>query len=209
MSAESSIISTVSEYYAATVAAHGATAKGVDWNSEESQHARFFELCRVFDREQAPFSLLDFGCGWGGLLEYITHTAPTMKVSYTGYDIVPEMIEAAKKKNGSAGQWLTEIDGDARFDYVIASGIFNVRQKHTDQEWLDYIKTSLNQFDRMTNKGFSFNMLTSYSDPPKMRDYLYYADPLVIFDYCKRTFSRSVALLHDYPLYEFTILVRK
>jgi len=30
-----------------------------------------------------------------------------------------------------------------------------------------------------------------------------------LFDYCKRTYSRDVALLHDYGLYEFTILVRK
>jgi hypothetical protein len=26
---------------------------------------------------------------------------------------------------------------------------------------------------------------------------------------CKRRFSRNVALLHDYDLYEFTVLVRK
>jgi hypothetical protein len=42
-----------------------------------------------------------------------------------------------------------------------------------------------------------------------MRPDLYYADPRAIFDHCKRTFSRWVALLHDYGLYEFTILVRK
>jgi hypothetical protein len=33
-------------------------------------------------------------------------------------------------------------------------------------------------------------------------------DPLRLFDHCKRTFSPDVALLHDYPLWEFTILVR-
>jgi hypothetical protein len=42
-----------------------------------------------------------------------------------------------------------------------------------------------------------------------MRDDLYYADPRVIFDHCKRSFSRWVALLHDYGLYEFTIIVRR
>ena len=57
--------------------------------------------------------------------------------------------------------------------------------------------------------GFAFNCLTSYSDAHKMRDYLYYADPCALFDLCKRRYSRYVALLHDYKLYEFTILVRK
>ena len=37
---------------------------------------------------------------------------------------------------------------------------------------------------------------------------LYYADPRAFFDRCKRTSRGDVALLHDYGLYEFTILVR-
>ena len=42
-----------------------------------------------------------------------------------------------------------------------------------------------------------------------MRGHLYYADPASVFDLCMRRYSRHVALLHDYGLYEFTILVRK
>ena len=41
-----------------------------------------------------------------------------------------------------------------------------------------------------------------------MRPDLFYADPCWLFDQCKRRHSRDVALLHDYGLYEFTILVR-
>jgi hypothetical protein len=42
-----------------------------------------------------------------------------------------------------------------------------------------------------------------------MKPHLYYADPCDLFDLCKRRFSPQVTLLHDYGLYEFTILVRK
>ena len=42
-----------------------------------------------------------------------------------------------------------------------------------------------------------------------MRGDLYYGDPRAFFDHCKRRFSKQVALLHDYGLYEFTIRVRK
>jgi hypothetical protein len=42
-----------------------------------------------------------------------------------------------------------------------------------------------------------------------MRADLFYADPCVYFDLCKRRYSRQVALLHDYGLYEFTLIVRK
>ena len=55
--------------------------------------------------------------------------------------------------------------------------------------------------------GFSFNLLTSYVDWEE--DHLYYGDPGVFFEYCKRKHSRFVTLLHDYPLYEWTIAVRK
>jgi len=52
-------------------------------------------------------------------------------------------------------------------------------------------------------------MLTSYSDKEKQRPDLYYANPCFMFDYCMRNFSRDVALLHDYQMFDFTILVRK
>ena len=94
-------------------------------------------------------------------------------------------------------------------DYGLASGIFNVRLGRSDAEWFDYLQATLDVLDRTSSLGFAFNCLTSYSDEDKKRDYLYYADPCQLFDLCKRRYSRQVALLHDYGLYEFTILVRK
>ena len=67
----------------------------------------------------------------------------------------------------------------------------------------------LHKMNDISRRGFSFNMLTKYSDPEYMRQHLYYADPCYLFDYCKMHFSRNVALLHDYEVYDFTILVRK
>jgi hypothetical protein len=71
------------------------------------------------------------------------------------------------------------------------------------------VEETLDALDRTSRSGFAFNCLTSYSDADKMRDYLYYADPCALFDLCKKRYSRNVAILHDYDLYEFTILVRK
>ena len=94
-------------------------------------------------------------------------------------------------------------------DYGLASGIFNVKLGHSDKEWQTYFYDNLHLLNQVSLKGFSFNCLTSYSDPDKMSAKLFYPNPGVIFDYCKQNFSRNVALLHDYDLYEFTILVRK
>lgn len=94
-------------------------------------------------------------------------------------------------------------------DYTIISGIFNVKHGRGDAQWREYLKNTLDTLNRTSRHGFSFNCLTVYSDADKMRDYLYYSAPCSLFDYCKRNFSRHVALLHDYGLYEFSIIVRK
>lgn len=95
------------------------------------------------------------------------------------------------------------------YDYIIASGIFNVSQNVTNDEWTSYMIEILEMFHEHSRKGFAFNSLTSYSDSEYMKEYLHYASPTFYFDYAKINFSKNVALLHDYGLYEFTILVRK
>jgi hypothetical protein len=126
-------------------------------------------------------------------------------------DVSQEMIKVAKQRQNTSDQtrFITSAEPDKLADYGLASGIFNVRLSRSDAEWFDYLQTTLDVLDRTSNLGFSFNCLTSYSDEEKKRDYLYYADPCQLFDLCKRRYSRDVALLHDYDLYEFTILVRK
>ena len=73
-------------------------------------------------------------------------------------------------------------------DYSVASGIFNVRLQQSDTEWRDYVEGTLDLLDGASRRGFAFNCLTSYSDADKMRDELYYADPCLLFDLCKRRY---------------------
>lgn len=203
----SNIIDKVNSYYSEKIAAHGATPKGVDWNGEESQFLRFQILSEVM-RGAEQFSILDYGCGFGSLYQFLEKT--DRKFDFFGYDVSEKMIEAAQSSfaDRTNAKWSTVLP-EQQFDYTVASGIFNVRLDTPPNEWMDYILETLHTFDKISTKGFSFNVLTKYSDAEYMKDYLYYADPLVLFDYCKKHFSRNVALLHDYELYEFTIVVRK
>jgi hypothetical protein len=97
----------------------------------------------------------------------------------------------------------------APLDYAVASGLLNVRQDAGTEEWESYMRGIIADLAALGTRGFAFNALTSYSDADKRLPDLYYADPLALFDHCKRTYSRYVTLLHDYPLWEFTILVRR
>ena len=203
------ILDTVNNYYTEKIKEHGVTPRGVDWNSTESQELRFEQLSRVFAAESADISILDYGCGYGAYYAYLQKTGRPFH--YTGFDISQEMVDQGKAHNAPAKNlsWCTELAENQQFDYVVASGIFNVRLQHDDEEWKKYIDDVILNMNKISRKGFSFNMITSYSDKEYMRDYLYYANPGAIFDLCKTNCSKYVAVLHDYPLYEFTILVKK
>ena len=206
---KTSLLDEVATYYAEKLAEHGDTPRGVDWNGEESQMLRFAQLCKIIDSKTTNFSLNDLGCGYGALLYYLRdkHAACT----YLGVDVSHDMIKVAERRHAAAdrARFITSAEPDEVADYGLASGILNVRLGRSDAEWFDYLQTTLDVLDRTSSLGFAFNCLTSYSDEDKKRDYLYYADPCRLFDLCKRRYSRQVALLHDYGLYEFTILVRK
>ncbi len=203
-----SILSRVDQYYSGKVAAHGATARGVDWSSAASQALRFAQLLKICT-DQGPFSLNDIGCGYGALVGYLEQHG--YRCEYRGYDISSRMVEQARVLYGSRPdcEFFADPGRLQPADYTVASGIFNVRLDVPVERWERYVLETLDQMNGLTRKGFGFNVLTSYSDPEYMRPDLYYPDPRQFFDHCKRRYSRHVALLHDYGLYEFTLLVRK
>jgi len=198
----------VARYYTSKLEEHGTTARGVDWNGEAGQTLRFDQLLRIVD-VAGRFSINDLGCGYGALLDHLD--ARGFEVDYTGIDVSAEMARAgARRFEGRAdADFICAARLNREADYSVASGIFNVRLERSDAEWRGYIEATLDMLHAASRRGFSFNCLTSYCDASKMRDDLYYADPCALFDLCKRRYSKSVALLHDYGLYEFTILVRK
>lgn len=201
------ILGRVSTYYTGKLQAHGTSHSGVDWNSTESQVLRFEQLYRVID--QPTYSVLDYGCGYGALIDYLDARGDCY--SYTGFDIAPAMIEAARSRyaNWSAVSFTSDASKLEPADYVVASGIFNVRMDVSGEAWSAYIHTTVETMWRLARRGIAFNALTSYSDAEYMRDDLHYADPLYWFDHFKRHKTRQVALLHDYGLYEFTLLARR
>lgn len=204
-----SLLRGVTDYFEQKLAEHGASPRGVDWNGAESQTLRFAKLCEVLPASGGGYSVLDFGCGYGAMLDYLRGS--TGMTEYLGYDISARMVEAARKSHAAdARASFTSDEGSlGPRDFAFASGVFNVKLEVGDDEWLGFILRSLDRLNALSLRGYAFNALTLYSDPPKRRDYLYYADPLKLFDHCKRKHSKQVALLHDYPLYDFTILVRK
>jgi ubiquinone/menaquinone biosynthesis C-methylase UbiE len=208
MENHSEILGSVEQYYSSKIRTHGAVPQGVDWKDRDSQFLRFEQLLKI-KRLDSDYSLNDIGCGFGTLAEVLQRSGKTFR--YQGSDISPQMLEAAQSQFQRMPniRFFSRTHELPQSDYSVASGIFNVRLQHSTEAWESYIDSVLVEMDRLSTKGFAFNMLTKYSDPDRMRTDLYYADPGYYFDLCKRRFSKNVALLHDYDLYEFTVLVRK
>jgi len=204
---DSRILADVAEYYRGKLRQFGATPAGVDWKDEASQNTRFDQLLQLV--ADPARSLVDFGCGVGALLGHMRGRGLTGP--YRGIDIEAEMIAAAATRWAEEPAAVFEIGASPSraADYAVASGIFNVRLRHDEAIWRAHVLGVLAEMDRSSRLGFAFNCLTSYADADRKRSDLYYADPCFYFDLCKRNYSRHVALLHDYGLYEFTIIVRK
>lgn len=188
----------------------GIDSRSVGWNTETCQKLRFSKLAALIDSD-TPFSVNDLGCGFGSILDFFEKDLGCDVTKYHGYDISKEMLEAAREKLLSYPAEKIDLRQSKELttssDYSFVSGTFNVKFDATCEEWKSYISDCLKNLNENSTKGFAFNLLTSYVDWEE--PHLFYGDPLYWFDFCKREFSKKVSILHDYDLWEWTILVKK
>jgi hypothetical protein len=196
-------------FYTEKLKNFGNSAQGVGWKNDFAQDIRFAQLARIITPGE-HFSINDLGCGTGKFFLFLKQQG--FAFTFNGYDILEEMISTAASLNTDPQAHFFKIRDPRemiRADYTVGSGIFNIKYGVANAEWTEHVLATIGAMNDKSNLGFSFNCLTKYSDREFMQEYLYYADPLFLFDYCKTNFSPNVALLHDYGQYDFTILVRK
>lgn len=197
----------VKNLYTGNLAQHGVDSKSVGWKDEASQLLRFDVLSRVIHEGDAPFTVNDFGSGYGAMYAYLDQRFRGL-TGYCGVDVSEPMVAQAKTLHPSAkAEFLLTDRLTKPADYGFVSGTFNVCFKATPGEWMDWIVQQLDMLNETSTRGFAFNLLSTYVD--WKAENLFYASPLEFFDLCKRRYSRFVTLHHDYPLYEWTIAVRK
>lgn len=197
----------VADYYTGKLREHGPTHQGVDWNSWESQRTRFEQFMRVIPTSERV-SVLDYGCGYGAFADHLEQVGAD--VDYVGFDVSSEMVASARQlaQDRPRRSFVAAREDLVPVDVTVASGIFNVRVGTDTERWHEYTLETISELASLSRRALAFNMLTSYSDPERMTDRLFYGDPCFYFDWCKRNVGRQVALLHDYGLWEFTIVVR-
>jgi len=196
-------------YYKNMIKKEHISSRKVGWRDDLAQNRRFRQLFKLIDGEK-DIEIADLGCGLADFYNFLKKHHDNF--DYTGYDLSKEMLVLANDNINSSRsklELINKTEDIKNHDYIILSGVFNMKNNINNQEWLQYVLEQLNIINKKSRKGFAFNMLTSYSDIEHMKDELFYAKPTFFFDFCKKNFSRNIALLHDYNEYDFTIIVRK
>jgi SAM-dependent methyltransferase len=199
----------VEALYTDNVAEHGVDSRAVGWPDADSQRLRFEKLAHVIhsDPHNGAFTVADWGCGYGAMFDFLAERFGERLAGYCGYDISTAMLEAARDHVSdprASFHHSDDVGEDA--DYVFVSGTFNVRLDADDEAWDAWIKERLHSLFGRARRGLAFNLLTTYVDWRKPD--LFYADPAAYFTFCRDELGARVALLHDYPLFEWTIAVR-
>lgn len=182
---------------------YGDSYKTLNWGRQEGQRIRFKILAEIANL--ANKSVLDVGCGLGHFADWLKEQQ-TM-VQYTGLDITPSLITAARNRHPHheflEGNILDEhIFKNQKFDYVFASGIFSTYHKSA----LELQKSIINRLWSFSQCGIAFNSLSVWAENKEAGEY--YADPFIVADFC-RLISPWVVLRHDYHPRDFTIYLTK
>jgi trans-aconitate methyltransferase len=171
--------------------------------TDEKQHTRYRALLDIGIR--SGDSILDLGCGFGDFNIFLLDEG--IEVNYTGYDIVPGLIDMARTMQPSAHFEVRDIQDNPpgeQFDWVVSSQAFNNRLKYEDN--FELVKDVVSIAFRSCRNGLAIDMMGDYVD--FIEDRLYYFNPEKAFSFAKSITSR-VTLRHDYLPHEFCIYVFK
>lgn len=178
---------------------HGRDIKTVGWGSEQSQRLRFEVLFRGLDPKGK--TILDVGCGLGDLMPFLEqHTGGDF--NYVGIDIAEKLIDDARSTYGHGGREFHVGDifsvNVPQVDIAVLSGALSLKVRGIEE----YAHETMKRMFELSREAACLNFLTKYVDFELEKNQHY--QPESIFSNAMKI-SKRVNLLHDYPLYEFTV----
>ena len=182
---------------------YGRDIKTVGWGSEKDQLLRFEVLFRGLDPKGK--TILDLGCGLADLIPFLdAMTGGDFR--YIGVDIAEKLINEAKKTYGGASREFYVGDifsaGLSEVDISIVSGALSFKTEGIEE----YAYNTMQKMFSLSREAACLNFLSKYVDFELEKNQHYH--PELVFAKAKKI-AKRVNLLHDYPLYEFTVQLLK
>jgi SAM-dependent methyltransferase len=195
-------------YFKKCFADHGPSARGVDWHNTESLDLHYDKILAVIrpDESGKRISLLDIGCGYGGLLDRVKER--NLDVDYTGIDLVGDMIAHGQHKHTDAQFIVADVltfEPTQNFDYVVANGVLTSKLDVSMSEFGQFARRLIRKMFDLASQGIAFNMMTSYVNFTASN--LYYQNPGEIISFCSAELSSKWIIDHSYNYYDFTMYV--
>jgi SAM-dependent methyltransferase len=137
-------------------------AKQVGWKSYQSQLANFERAVNINLDWTEVNHILDVGCGYGKLIEYLRNNK-NYQGKYTGIDLIANFVEGAKKLYGDdprnnflVGDFLTQgLENEFAYDIVFCLGALSVNYDQPDicgqksQEYAQNLITLMSQMAKL------------------------------------------------------------
>ena len=146
------------------------------WFSEEDAYMNYSIVSNI---TASGDSVLDVGCGQGGLYDVLTSRFTDIR--YHGIDISGEMISRASAKRPgvrfSHGDFLSSDLEPA--DKVIAIGAFSFR---SEKDQYEYLRECLEKCFRLCNKKVAVTMTTMQADVRFDNSNLFYYCPIKVHE---------------------------
>lgn len=187
----------VADFFRLHVQLYGNDWRALGWQSRYTQHKRFAVLSHIGPLTNTR--VLDVGCGLGDLYGYLC--AQGIPVTYTGYDLVPEMVEHARRRFPETRFVVRDVLqglGEETFDYILSSGAFNINFGDN----LRAIQQAIRNMFAACTRGVAINFL-SITDPQTDPIFFHY-HPEHMLAFCQ-TFCSRVELRTDYLPNDFTL----
>jgi SAM-dependent methyltransferase len=188
----------VVDFFRLHVRLYGNDWRALGWQSRRTQHRRFAVLTEI--GPLAHTRVLDVGCGLGDLYGYLqTQDIPT---TYTGYDLLPDMIERARQRYPQVRFEIRDVLqglGEESFDYILSSGAFNIHFGDNLQAVQDVLRDMLAHCSR----GVAINFLKRTPDASRDPIFQYY-DPQEMLTFCQ-SLCAQVRLREGYLPNDFTL----
>jgi SAM-dependent methyltransferase len=191
------------EAYEAAFRQHGESPASVMW-PKGRQPLRFESLTRFFD-PNGGFSVLDYGCGLADLKPYLDERFADVR--YYGADITPAFVTSDRARYPDASFLLVtgaqEVADD--YDYVVMSGVFNLRYECSADEHRTIVQDSLRHLFTRARRVLAVDFMTDDVDYQATNSYHQNVDE--IYQFARRELGRRVIVDHSYLPYEYSLTV--
>ena len=197
---ERSLFDAVVALYRDAFQRHGHSPSAVLW-PKGRQELRFEALTRFVSSEN--FAVLDYGCGLAHMKPFLDSRFASF--SYAGVDIVPEFIAENRRRHadGSFAVIGSHHDVVDDYDYVLLSGVFNVRYGREDESHKKIVRDTLTHLFNRCRVLLAVNFMSDRVDYRQPNSY--HQNPLELHDFVSQHLTPRLVVDQSYMPYEFTL----